>query len=259
MPLLQGRHFAEADATSRVVVVNQVFAKNFLAGAPLGRTFRLGATAGEAVEVTVIGVTDGIMKRGGQEPAILYHPVPHGYQPTRTLYVRTDRSGTFKVQALQHAAREIDSRVPLSDPVTLHDARSGLAVERRLLARGAAALGMLALVLAAFGLYSVVSYVVSLRRQEVGIRLSLGADPGSVITMIIRQALTPTLIGAAVGAGAAAAAGKVLQSQLYGTSSADPLVFLATGLLMVVVMAFASWIPARQAGRVDPLQVLRTE
>ncbi|HJR61121.1 MAG TPA: ABC transporter permease [Vicinamibacterales bacterium] len=260
MPLLQGRHFAEADARAlRAVVVNQVFAKHFLAGAPLGRSFRLGATAGDAVDVTVIGVTDGIMKRGGQEPALLYHPAPIGYQPTRTLYIRADRTGAFTVSALQAAVREVDSRVPLGDPITLNDARGGLDVERRLFARAAAGLGMAALLLAAFGLYSVVSYVVSLRRQEVGIRLALGADAASVVTMIVRQALTPTLIGAAVGAAAAAAAGKVIQSQLYGTASVDPLVFLATGLLMVLVMAAASWIPARQAGRVDPLQVLRTE
>ena len=261
MPLLQGRHFVETDASSlRTVVVNQVFAKKFLAAAPLGRTFRLGTATGDAVDVTVIGVTDGIMKRGGQEPALLYHPAPIGYQPARTLYIRADRSGAFTVPALQAAVHELDPRVPLGDPSTLNDARSGgLASERRLLARGAAGLGMAALVLAAFGLYSVVSYVVSLRRQEVGIRLALGADAGSVVTMIVRQALTPTLIGAAVGAGAAAAAGNVIESQLFGTSNADPLVFLATGLLMVVVMVAASWIPARQAGRVDPLQVLRTE
>jgi hypothetical protein len=260
MPLLQGRHFTEADARAlRTVLVNQAFANKFFGGAAVGRTFRLGTAAAEAVDVTVIGVTDGVMKRGDQEPMLVYHPAPIGYQPSRTLYVRTDRSGAFTLQTLQAAAREVDPRVPLGEPVTLNDARGGAALERRLLARGAAALGMLALVLAAFGLYSVVSYVVSLRRQEVGIRLALGADTGSVVSMIVRQALTPTLVGAAVGAGAAAAAGKVIQSQLYGASSVDPLVFAATGLLMVVVMALASWIPARQAGRVDPLQVLRTD
>jgi len=260
MPMLQGRHFADADATTlRTVVVSQPFARKHFNGAAVGRTFRLGLTAADAVEVSVIGITDGIMKAGDQELDIVYHAAPIGYQPLRTLYVRTDRSGAFTVQALQAAVREVDARVPLGDPVTLHDTRSSTDLERRLLARGAAALGMLALVLAAFGLYSVVSYVVSLRRQEVGIRLALGADTGSVIRMIVRQALTPTLIGAAVGTGGAAAAGKVIQSQLYGTSSVDPLVFLATGLLMVVVMSAASWVPARQAGRVDPLQVLRTE
>jgi hypothetical protein len=260
MPMLQGRHFTDADATTlRTVVVSQPFARKHFKGAAVGRTFRLGPTAADAADVTVVGITDGIMKAGDQELDIVYHAAPIGYQPTRTLYVRADRSGAFTVQALQAAVREVDARVPLGDPVTLHDTRSSTDLVRRLLARGAAALGMLALVLAAFGLYSVVAYVVSLRRQEVGIRLALGAEPGAIVTMIIRQALRPTLIGAGVGAAAAAAAGKVIQSQLFGTSGADPLVFLATGMLMVVVMAAASWIPARQAGRVDPLQVLRTE
>jgi predicted permease len=260
MPLLQGRHFTDADAGAlRTVMVNQPFAKKFFGGAAVGRTFRLGTTAADAMDVTVIGVTDGVMKRGDQEPMLVYHPAPIGYQPARTLYIRTDGSGAFTLPALQAAAREVDPRVPLGEPGTLNDARGGAALERRLLARGAATLGMLALLLAAFGLYSVVSYVVSLRRQEVGIRLALGAEPAAIVTMIIRQALRPTLIGAGLGAAAAAAAGKVIQSQLFGTSGADPLVFLATGMLMVVVMAAASWIPARQAGRVDPLQVLRTE
>jgi ABC-type antimicrobial peptide transport system permease subunit len=132
-------------------------------------------------------------------------------------------------------------------------------MEPKLVARGAAWLGILALVLAAGGLYSVVSYVVSLRRQEVGIRLALGAAPRTIVAMIIRQALVPTLVGATAGAASAAVAGVVIRSQLYGTTIGEPQIFVGAGLLMVVVMAVASWIPARQAGRVDPLTVLRQE
>ncbi len=121
---------------------------------------------------------------------------------------------------------------------TLREDRDNRNVEYRWLATGAAWLGLAALLLAAAGLYSVVSYVVSLRRQEVGIRLALGA---------------------LVGAGAAAAAGALIRSRLYGASPVDPLAFAAAGILMVAVMTLASWLPARQAGRVDPLTVLRTD
>jgi hypothetical protein len=260
MPMLQGRHFTGQEAGHlRTVVVNEPFARKFFDGAAVGRTFRVGSALESGADVIVIGVTDGIMKAGGQEPALLYHAAPISYQPARALYIRIQAGGAFKIEALHVAVREIDPRVPLGTPVMLSDATGGAALERRLLARGAATLGTLSLVLAAFGLYSVVSYVVSLRRQEVGIRLALGAEAGSVITMIVREALKPTLIGAAIGAAASAAAGKLIASQLYGASRLDPLVFAAAGVLMVVVMTVASWIPARQAGRVDPLQVLRSE
>ncbi len=122
-----------------------------------------------------------------------------------------------------------------------------------------ALLGIVALMLAAGGLYSVVAYVVSLRRQEVGIRLALGADAGSVVAMIVRQALVPTLIGAVAGAAGAGAAGTLIRSRMYGATPVDPLAFGSAAVLMLGMMLLASWLPARQAGRVDPISVLRQE
>jgi ABC-type antimicrobial peptide transport system permease subunit len=112
---------------------------------------------------------------------------------------------------------------------------------------------------AAGGLYSVVAYIVSLRRQEVGIRIALGAEARSVVGMIVRQALVPTLIGAIVGAGCAATAGALIRSRMYGATPVDPVAFGGATVLMLVVMLLASWLPARHAGRVDPVQVLRQE
>jgi ABC-type antimicrobial peptide transport system permease subunit len=129
----------------------------------------------------------------------------------------------------------------------------------KFLGRAVGALGILALILAAGGLYSVVAYIVSLRRQEVGIRIALGADAGSIVGMIVRQALLPTLIGAAVGAAAAAAAGATIRSRLYGAAPVDPVAFGGATLLMLAVMLLASWLPARHAGQVDPISVLRQE
>jgi predicted permease len=262
VPLLQGRHFNDVDGrTLRSVIVNQPFAQRYFGGAAMGRSFRLASSVSPELtsDVTVVGIADGIMKRGDSEPPILYHPAPLAYEPARMLYVRLDESGVFTTAALHAAVRGVDVRVPVGETSTLRSINSSRNTEWKLLAQGAAALGILALVLAAGGLYSVVSYVVSLRRQEVGIRLALGADGAAVVRMIVRQALTPTLIGAAVGAGGAAAAGAVIRSRMYGASTTDPLTYAAAGVLMVLVMVAASWIPARQAGRVDPLQVLRTE
>ena len=130
---------------------------------------------------------------------------------------------------------------------------------RRFFGQAVGVLGILALLLAAGGLYSVVAYIVSLRRQEVGIRLALGADAGSIVGMIVRQALLPTLLGAAIGAGGAAATGALIRSRLYGASPVDPIAFGGATLLMLAVMLLASWLPARHAGRVDPISVLRQE
>ena len=200
-----------------------------------------------------------MLKRGELEPPILYYPAPLAYQPARALYVRLDRTGTFTAAALHAAAREVDARVPMAAVSTLADIRGGKDSEVKMLTRAAGLLGILALVLAAGGLYSVVAYIVSLRRQEVGIRIALGAEARSIVGMIVRQALIPTLIGAGVGAGCAAAAGALIRSRLYGASPVDPAAFGGATLLMLVVMVMASWIPARHAGRVDPIAVLRQE
>jgi ABC-type antimicrobial peptide transport system permease subunit len=145
------------------------------------------------------------------------------------------------------------------DISTLAEIRMRRDIGLRLLTRAVAALGVLALALAAGGLYSVVAHLVSLRRQEVGIRIALGADAGSIVGMFVRQTLLPTLIGAAVGAAGAAASGALIRSRMYGATPVDPLAFGAATLLMLGVMLLATWIPARHAGRVDPISVLRQE
>jgi ABC-type antimicrobial peptide transport system permease subunit len=214
-----------------------------------------------ASDVTVVGIVGGILNMGPGlvEPPMVYYPVPMVYQPTRTLYVRTDGTGRFDAALLHAAAREVDARIPVSRVATLAEIRKNHNSEEQIFGQAVGVLGILALLLAAGGLYSVVAYVVSLRRQEVGIRIALGADAGSIVGMIVRQALLPTLIGAAVGAAGAAAAGATIRSRLYGAAPVDPLAFGGAALLMLAVMLLASWLPARNAGQVDPISVLRQE
>ena len=142
---------------------------------------------------------------------------------------------------------------PVNGLTTLADMRRNNNLEQKLFGRAVAVLGILAMVLAAGGLYSVVAYIVSLRRQEVGIRIALGADAGSIVGMIVRQALLPTLIGAAVGAAGAAAAGATIRSRIYGAAPVDPVAFGGATLLMLTVMLLASWHPGapRRTGRSD--------
>jgi predicted permease len=263
LPLLQGRRLTQPDATSlRNVVINKPLADTFPGGHALGQTLRLGGkddTVASATEVTGVGVVDGMVNRGELEPPALYYPAPLAYQSARALFVRLDRTGTFTAAALHSAAREIDARVAMAAVASVADIKGQKDREVKMLTRAAGLLGLLALVLAAGGLHSVVAYIVSLRRQEVGIRIALGADTRSIVGMIVRQALIPTVIGAAIGAGCAAAAGALIRSRLYGASSNDPVAFGAVTVLMLVVMTAACWIPARHAGRVDPIEVLRQE
>lgn len=262
VPLLAGRHFVDADAERlRQVIVNEPFARKFFDGQALGRTFRLAleSATGRSEEVTVVGIAGGIMSRADTEGPMLYVPTSLEPLPARALYVRTDGSQSFSIAALHAAVREIDARVPVSSASTLAENRAERHRERKLLARGAAALGLLALLLAAGGLFGVVSYLVSLRRQEVGIRLALGAEARSIIVMIARQALTPALIGAAVGLLGAALAGRVIQSNLYGATPTDLRVFAGSTVLLLAVLFAATIVPARRAAEVNPLDTLRIE
>ena len=262
VPMLQGRAFVDDDARRMdTVVVNRAFAVKFFDGHAIGRSLRLGTSEdpSAARDVTVVGITDGILKRGDQEPAILYHPTPLAYSAAQTLYLRVNDGAAFDTAILHTAVRDTDPRVPVVSVSTLAENRAGRHVERKLLARGAAALGALSLLLAAAGLYSVVAYVVSLRRKEMGIRLALGADPSAIVRLVVRQALTPTLIGAVVGMAGAGTVAAIVESRLYGAAGADPVAFLGASALMLAVMWMSSWWPARQAGRVNPVVTLRTE
>jgi hypothetical protein len=272
IPLLQGRRFsADDEGRLTTVIVNKSFADRLLGGQAIGRTFRMAARASafnptaavvvNPIDVTVVGVIDGIlnMDPGLVEPPAIYYPAPLVYRPARTLYLRTDGTGRFNAALLHQATRDVDARVPVNGLTTLAEIRRNVNLEQKLFGRAVAILGLLAMVLAAGGLYSVAAYIVSLRRQEVGIRIALGAGAGSIVGMIVRQALLPTLIGAAAGAGGAAAAGVAIRSRLYGAAPVDPSAFGGAALLMLVVMLLASWLPARHAGQVDPISVLRQD
>jgi putative ABC transport system permease protein len=262
LPLVSGRTFTRTDGQQlRSVVVNRSFAKKFFNGRALGQTVRvaLDSSPDDVREVTIVGIAGGFVMRAEREPAILYHPLTLGDLPARDLYLRIDGSGRFSAAALHAAVRQIDARVPVNAASTLADLRAERHFEKKLLARGAAALGLVALILTAGGLYGVVSYVVSLRRHEVGIRLALGAEARSIVVMITRQALMPAVLGAALGLLGAALASKVVQSSLHGASGLDIRAFAGSSGLLLSVLFVATILPARRAARVDACAALRSE
>jgi predicted permease len=263
--LRQGRVFTRDEQTGpvRAVIVNGSFARRYLGSNALNHTIRIAAGDGDyasGTDVVVVGVVGSEIGRSDEDDVpMLYYAAALAHAPARLLYIRFDDSRQFTLEALQAAVREVDYRVPIRDARTLRERRDGSDLERRLAANGVAVLGLFALTLAAGGLFGVVTYLVALRRREIGVRLALGASSASVVGLIVRQALLPTLVGALAGAGAAAAMGIVVRSRLYGTEPVNPLAFGSAALVLVATMALATLLPARHAARVDPMVVLREE
>jgi putative ABC transport system permease protein len=176
-----------------------------------------------------------------------------------TLVVRSAYGSSGMVSAVSNAVHEIDPEIPLRDIFSMDDLVSNSLSQRRfntLLLGGFAAL---ALLLAAVGIYSVLSYSVKRSVREIGIRLALGAQLGDVLRTVVLEGMKPTLLGVAIGAAAALALGRVLSSMVYEVRPTDPITFLAVATLMATVALAASIIPAYRATKVDPMVALRYE
>ncbi len=175
------------------------------------------------------------------------------------LAVRTNAAPLSVVPAITGAVREIDAEVPLLNIRTMDDSVSASLSPARFTMLLLGAFAGLALLLAVVGIYSVMSYSVSRRTNEIGIRVALGASRGDVLLLIVRQALLLALIGSAIGIVGALALSRLMASQLYGVRPTDPITFVTVAALLMIVSLAASYIPARRAMRVDPMTALRYE
>ena len=215
----------------------------------------------------VVGVIQDVRERGIQEkaPEIVYWPalVHNLFDPalrTATFVVRTDRAGTESfLNEVRAAVWSVNSNLPLASVRTMQE------VYDKSLARTSFTLTMLgiagamALALGIIGIYGVMSYTVSQRKREIGIRLALGAQGGDVVQMVLRQGTKLTLVGVACGIGAALGLTRLMANLLYGVTAHDPLTFVAVAGLLVVIAMLACYIPARRATLVDPIVALRYE
>ena len=161
--------------------------------------------------------------------------------------------------ALRSAAAAFDETLPVSDIRTMTKHLGIALMPARLAGAALGVFGLLGLVLASIGMYGVMAYTVSQRRREIGIRMAIGAAGRDVVGMIMRQGLTLVVVGAAIGIGGALAASRLLRGILYSPSVVDPVTFAGVPLLLTAVAALASWLPARRASGVDPLEALRRE
>jgi predicted permease len=263
IPIVRGRTFAPAELsdTSRAVIVTEATARRYWpADDPIGRTLVMGLGPNEEVSLQIVGVAKDAEVSGiGETPSsYMYRPAGASAQRRLSLLVRGPADFAALASGIRGVVRELDPGLV----VRVNRLEENLDFWRtisRMVAGLSGSLSMLALVLASVGVYGVVSYVVSRRLREVGIRMMLGASARDVQTMILRQTLRPVAVGAVIGIGGAAAASEVLQGVLFGISPLDPIAFIAAPLFLLAVAVAASILPTRGALKVDPMTTFRYE
>jgi predicted permease len=259
IPIKEGRAFTERDdsASARVMMVNEQMAKKYWAGkSPVGRIVRYGGR-----DHTVIGVVPtGKYNRLGEPPTPFYYTaLAQHWNQGMSIAIRTAGDPETVAPALRTAVASFDETLPVSDIRTMTKHLGIALMPARLAGAALGVFGLLGLVLASVGMYGVIAYTVSQRRREIGIRMAIGAAGGDVVGMIMKQGLSLVIIGAAIGIGGALGASRLLRGILYSPSVIDPATFVGVPFLLTAVAALASWLPARRASGVDPLEALRRE
>jgi len=262
IPLLRGREFDERDVVTspQVALVNESMAREFWPGEdPVGKRFRMGDTKGPWK--TVVGVVGDVLHKGLDAPHTIqvYLPNTQFTDSMVILAVRTSNDQALIAAAVRSEIVALDPQVPVSEVATMDEVISASVANQRFGALLFLLFGAIALVLTAVGIYGVISYGVAQRTHEIGIRLALGAARHEVLSLIVREAMKPALLGAALGLCAAFGLTRLLSRLLYNVKPTDPIVFVAVLLLLIGVALLASYIPARRATRVDPMIALRYE
>ena len=258
IPLLAGRDFGEQDTASsqHVAIVNEQLAKQFFREQnPVGLTFN-------SPPIRIVGIAGNtkFSDLWQNSPPTFYLPESqNGGGGQVTFEVRTAEGPNAIANTAREAVHGFDAQLPLARVRTQEEQINDSIRDERLFAVLTSGFGILALVLACVGIYGIMSYTVSRRTNEIGIRVALGAQPKGIQCMVLREAWWLTLAGVMIGLGAALGMGRLVASMLYGLKPYDPLTLGAAGLLLALVAIAASWIPALRAANVDPIQALRHE
>lgn len=261
MPLVKGRQFDEHDIKGApdVTIINEALAARFWPNEdPIGKRIQRG---GKAPWRTVVGVVRDEKKVNLEnEPLIaLYHPIDQFNIRSRYLVARTSADTDQLMAAITKQVHALDPQLPVYDANTMERRLYDSLARRRFAMLLLGVFSAVALVLAAIGIYGVMSYWVNQRTHEIGIRVALGAQQHNIVQLVIRQALVLVVIGIAVGLAAAFALTRVMASLLFGISATDGLTFVVISMLLAAVALIASYLPARRATKVDPIIALRYE
>jgi predicted permease len=263
VPLLRGRLFTERELQqqSNVVIVNDAMVRLHFAGRdPIGQQISVDM-ADPVIPTTIIGVVGDARYSDLTTPAraMVYWPHPQLTFGAMSFTVRTASDPMALAPAVERAIQSLDKDQPVADVRTMDQWMAKSLAQSRFSSTLLTVFAGLALMLAAIGIYGVMSYAVSQRTAEIGIRLALGADERAILTMIVGNGLRLTAIGLAIGVSLAAAVSWTLSTQLYETSAGDPLTFLGVVTVLGAVAALATYIPARRAARIQPVDALRAQ
>jgi len=263
-PLLRGRFFSPADGpgAARVAIVNQTLAGRLWPGRdPIGQRVSVGRDA-DRTSFTVVGVV-GDMRREGLES----EPVPQFFEPLEqspsrheTLLVRTSMADPLQMAGtLRAAVHQLEKQAVVYRFTTLDEGLGAMLAQRRFQTTLLFAFALVALLMAAIGIYGLIQYTVKMRTHEIGIRVAVGAQAGQIFRMILREGLLVSLTGTALGLAGALLVSRTASSLLFGVAASDPVTFVAVSLLLLAIAMTACWIPAHKAMSVDPIVALRDE
>jgi predicted permease len=263
IPLLRGREFSKLDNENglKAVVINEAFARAYLPETdPLGKHLILPGL-GEQKPVEIVGVVKDDHSRSLKDPPrrTMYFPVAQQPALNLTLAVRTGLNTAAAIAGLRQLAKQIDSNVPVFHVRTLAQQKTGFLSLQRMVAALLGGFGLLALLLAALGIYGVLAYSVSRRTREIGMRMALGAQVADVLGLVLGQGLRLVLAGMAIGFASALMATRLLRGFLFEITPLDPFTYGVVLVLLAGVALLASWLPARRAANVNPLEALRSE
>ena len=269
-PMLAGRDFRDSDARNiedndspdvrYVAIVNRKFAEHYFKGtSAVGKRLGFGGGPKARLNIDIIGVVADALYEGPREGVRRQVFIPNWGKNSTVFYVRTQSSSADIFNAIRNEVRQLDAGIPVYAMKTVEGQLDETLLTDRLIAMLSAGFGAVATLLASIGLYGVMAFVVARRRKELGIRLALGAEPGSVMLLVMREVLMLLAIGLAVGIPSAIGLGRYVSAQLYGMQATDPAIAIWTVVLLTVVSIAAGLIPAKRASRIDPILALRTD
>ena len=262
IPLRRGRYFNAADSASstQVAIVNETFARRLIPqGDPVGKRINTGDER-QPMWWEIVGIVSDSKYNGLADDTqpVIYQPLIQATSWNVFLVVKTEAADPLSLAAaVRDEIRMLDGDLPVAQVGTLEQRFEKAVAQPRFRTTLIAIFGLLAVVLAAVGIYGVISYTVSQRTHEMGVRLALGAQTGDVLKLVLKQGAVLSLVGVAIGLSASAALTQLLKSLLFGVSATDLPTFISISLLLTTVALLACYIPARRAAKVDPLVALR--
>ncbi|HYY99141.1 MAG TPA: ABC transporter permease, partial [Pyrinomonadaceae bacterium] len=263
-PLVSGRYFGEQDTaqSQKVAVIDENMARTYWPGAdPVGRRFKRGGADDDTPWLTVVGVVGNVKQYALDTDSRVTFYTPHAQSPSGTMYVvaRTSVDPAGLAPAAAKEARALDPNVPVFDVKTMGQRLSDSLARRRFAMTALGLFALVAMALAAVGIYGVMSYSVAQRTREIGVRVALGAQGRDVLGLVVRQGMLLAALGIALGLVGAAGVTRVMGSLLFGVGATDPLTFASIALLLAAAALLACYVPARRATKVDPMVALRYE